>query len=57
MKNRYKCENCKCNLDAGEGSICDECSELLKENSKKIEYIKQTIKPNSYGQFEMEFNI
>lgn len=32
---KYKCERCGCNLDPGEGRICDECRNEEKTNQRQ----------------------
>lgn len=39
MMHSYRCDSCGCYLDPGEGLLCDECREQMRERvqqSKKI---------------------
>lgn len=34
--NRYRCEECGCYLDPGEGRLCEECREMLERQEDAL---------------------
>lgn len=50
---RYQCEECGCNLDPGEGKLCDECRERKKNRLRYAERMHEAVRVSDAGQYEM----
>lgn len=37
----YRCDSCGCYLDPGEGLLCDECREQMRERVQQSEKIRR----------------
>lgn len=49
-----KCEDCGCTLDPGEGRICDECAEKMRQKTDRMAVLRKMILSTNYKQMEME---
>lgn len=48
----YRCEDCECYLDPGEGRFCEKCLEEREQNEKPKIMYKQ-VKAEKDGQYRM----
>lgn len=53
MRN-YRCDVCGCYLDPGEGLLCDECRQLLREREHMAARMKEAVRESDGGQIEMK---
>ena len=53
MKHQYRCDQCGCCLDPGEGHICDECREKSRRLSKIQKGMEAVIFEGIAGQYEL----
>ena len=53
MNNRYRCDICGCYLDPGEGLLCDECRQELRERAFRGRRMQESIREREDGQIEM----
>ena len=45
---KYKCDGCGCNLDLGEGLLCEECRARIRERTRRgrqLDKLLDTEKP------------
>lgn len=52
MGNRYRCDECGCYLDPGEGRTCDECQEKTLHRAQTARRMRQAMVLNG-NQYEM----
>lgn len=53
MKNRYRCDTCGCYLDPGEGLLCDECRDKIRNREAIARRINEAVRESDFGQIEM----
>ena len=52
---KYKCDGCGCNLDPGEGLLCEECRARIRERTrrgKQLDKLLDTEKPQIWLKLE-----
>lgn len=49
----YRCEECGCYLDPGEGQLCDECREHRKSRIRYAGRMQEAVREAEAGQYEM----
>lgn len=49
----YRCDMCGCYLDPGEGLLCDECRDDMRQRSRASERHREAIREAEAGQYEM----
>ncbi len=54
MRNRYRCDECGCYLDPGEGRLCDECRDRERIRARHAEEYRRAVREGAGGQYEME---
>ena len=53
MNNRYRCDICGCYLDPGEGLLCDECRQKLRERERMADRMRASVWESDGGLIEM----
>lgn len=51
--NRYRCDECGCYLDPGEGRLCEECLELKKSRALRRKQSLGVFQETEKGQIRM----
>lgn len=51
--NRYRCSECGCYLDPGEGRLCEECLELKKSRALRMKQSLVIFQETESGQIRM----
>lgn len=51
--NRYRCDECGCYLDPGEGRLCEECLELKKSRALRMKQSLGIFQETESGQIKM----
>ena len=51
--NRYRCDECGCYLDPGEGRLCEECLELKKRRALRRKQSLGVFQETEKGQIRM----
>lgn len=52
--NRYRCDECGCYLDPGEGRLCEECLELKKSRALRMKQSPGVFQETESGQIRMK---
>ncbi|MCB6610223.1 hypothetical protein V3C10_04160 [[Clostridium] symbiosum] len=55
MNNCYRCDMCSCYLDPGEGMLCDECRQKLRERERMADRMREAVRESDGGKIEMRF--
>lgn len=56
-QNRYRCDQCGCYLDPGEGNMCEECQRELNQRVGRAKRIKETVKLGINDQYELNTEV
>lgn len=51
---RYNCDMCGCYLDPGEGLLCDECRQRIRERERIADRMREAVWESDGGQIEMK---
>lgn len=52
--NRYRCDECGCYLDPGEGRLCEECLKLKKSRALRMKQSLGVFQETESGQIRMK---